>query len=53
MMAFKLVAGSSPVVVVEVVGPHAFETDPGVNLEEDCDRARVVCPIVAFPGNWI
>lgn len=53
MMAFKLVAGTSPVVVVKVVGPHSFETDPGVNLEAECDRAQVVCPIVAFPGNWI
>lgn len=38
-MAFKLVAGTSPVVVVKVVGPHAFETDPCVNFEADCDRA--------------
>lgn len=30
-MAFKLVAGTSPVVVVKVVGPW--------NLEADCDRA--------------
>lgn len=48
-MVFKLVAGTSPVVVA--VEQCVLETDPGMNLE-DCDTAPTVCPIVVFPGNW-
>ncbi len=51
-MVFELVTGIGPVVVA--VGWSASETDTGVLIEGENDRAPTVCPIVVvFPDNWI
>lgn len=51
-MVFELVPGTSPVVVaLEWV---IFETDTGVLVGGEHDRAPIVCPmVVVFPDNWI
>lgn len=52
MMVFELVTGISPVVVA--VGRPISETDTGVLLEGERDRAPMVCPmVVVLPDNWI
>lgn len=51
-MIFELVTGTSPVVVTG--GRPASDTDTGVLLEGEHDRAPMVCPmVVVFPDNWI
>lgn len=51
-MVFELVTRSSPVVVA--VGPTVSETDAGVFLEGEHDRAPMDCPmVVVFPDKWI
>lgn len=52
MMVFELVTGTSPEAVD--AGQPASETDIGVLLEGERDRAPMVCPmVVVFPDNWI
>lgn len=40
--------------VVEVAGNPVSETETGMFLEGERDRAPIVCPmVVVFPDNWI
>lgn len=51
-MLFELVTWTSSVVVA--VGWPVSETDTGVLLEGERDRAPMVCPmVVVLPDNWI
>lgn len=51
-MVFELVTETSPVVVA--LGWVVSETDTGVLVEEEHDRAPMVCPmVVVFPDSWI
>lgn len=52
MVVFELVNGTS---CVEVSGKHPVsEIDTGVLLDEECDSAPMVCPmVVVFPDSWI
>lgn len=51
-MVFELVTGTSP--GVAAVGRPGSETDTGVLLEGERDRAPMVCPmVVVFPDNWM
>lgn len=44
--------GTSP--ELEVAGNPVSETEPGMFLEGERDRAPIVCPmVVVFPDNWI
>lgn len=52
MTVCELVAGTSSVVVA--VGGPVSETDNGVLLEGERERAPMVCPMVVIPPeNWI
>lgn len=52
VMVFELVTGT--IIGVLAVGRPVSETDTGVHLEGERDRAPMVCPmVVVFPDKWI